>query len=115
MNQISIPDTFTLQDRNIKKQPMYKDNKEGAKKEEPENKLPILFSFKSPVKEFTFQVMMQNKHLTDIRIFKVNYIISKIKIDNDNSIASSYKSQLGTYSFLRRRDSPRHPINKRHR
>jgi hypothetical protein len=75
MNQISIPDTFTLQDRNIKKQPMYKDNKEGAKKEEPENKLPIVFSFKSPVKEFTFQVMMQNKHLTDIRIFKITITV----------------------------------------
>ncbi len=94
---------------------MYKDNKEGAKKEEPENKLPILFSFKSPVKEFTFQVMMQNKHLTDIRIFKVNYINFILKIDNDYSVASSNKSQLGTYSFLGRRDSSRHPINKCHR
>jgi len=33
---------------------MYKDNKDGTKKEEPENKLPILFGFKSPVKEFSF-------------------------------------------------------------
>ena len=37
--------------------------------------------FKNPIKEYSFTVMLKNKFLTDIRIFKVsNYICIYVKI-----------------------------------
>ena len=42
---------------------MFKDNKNpDPSKVEYDNKLPIQFSFKSPVRDFTFLLTLQNKY-----------------------------------------------------
>lgn len=70
---VSVPNIITLWERNVlaKKNLIKKTEDDRKSAVDQDNKITITFHFKQPTKDFNFNIMIRNRYLTDIRIYRV--------------------------------------------
>ena len=69
-SSIVIPNHLRVVNSSIKNK-VDQEMTQKSDKWEVVNKLPVSILFKQPVRDYTFTIVLKNKSLTDVRIFKV--------------------------------------------
>ena len=69
-NYIEVPDSIVLCDQNQINH-IRKNSSQDIEQILSDNKLKLFFNFKSAIKDFRFNILIKNKSLTDVRIYRV--------------------------------------------